>query len=70
MNQGDKDGVDLWSWLKVKYESAAKLDPLRHFYWEKIRLLKLKSGGSLGNYIKRFHGMEILWRETENTVQT
>ena len=29
IHEGDKDGVDFWSWLKVRYESAAKLDPLR-----------------------------------------
>ena len=28
MYEGNKDDVDLWSWLKVRYESADKLDPL------------------------------------------
>ena len=69
MNEGNIDGVDLWYWIKVIYESAAKLDPLRRFYGEKIRLLKLKSGGSLGDYIKRFQGLEILWREINMNVQ-
>ena len=48
MHEGNKDGVDLWSWLKLKYESGAKLDLLRRFYGEKISSLKLKSGGSIG----------------------
>ena len=43
IHEGDKDGVDLWSWLKVRYESASKLDHLRHFYGEKISFLKLYS---------------------------
>ena len=49
MHEWNKESVDLWSWLKVRYDSAAKLDPLRRFYREKIRSLKLKSGGSLGD---------------------
>ena len=61
MYEGNKDSVDLWSWLKVKYETGDKLDSLRSFYGEIIRPLKLKSGGSLGDYIKRFQGLEILW---------
>ena len=61
--------MDLWYWLKIKYESAAKLDPLRRFYGEKIRSLKLKFGGSLGNYIKRFQGLAILWREIDTNFQ-
>ena len=32
MHEGDKDGVDLWSWIKIRYESAAKLDPLSQLY--------------------------------------
>ena len=29
INEGNKDVVDLWSWLKAIYESVSKLDPLR-----------------------------------------
>ena len=29
MNEGDKDGVELLLWMKIKYESSARLDPLR-----------------------------------------
>ena len=54
MHEGNKDGVELWSFNKVRYESAAKLDPLRRFYGEKIRSLKLNPCRSLGNYIERF----------------
>ena len=60
MNEGNKDGVDLWYWLKVIYESAAKLDPLRRLYGENIRLLNIKSGGLLGNYIDKFQGLGIM----------
>ena len=69
IHEREKDGVGLWSWLKIKHESAAKLDPLRRFYGEKIRLLKLKSGGSLGNYIEQFQGLAILWRKINTNVQ-
>ena len=34
MYDENKDVVDLWSWIKVIYESAAKLDPFRQFYRE------------------------------------
>ena len=63
--EGNKDGMDLWSWIKFRYENAAKLDPLRRFYGDKIRQLKLKYDGSLGDYIKQFQGLEILWREID-----
>ena len=52
--------MDLWYWLKVIYESAAKLDPLRRLYGENIRLLNIKSGGLLGNYIDKFQGLGIM----------
>ena len=69
LHEGNKYGVDLWSWIKVKYESAAKLDPLRLFYGQKISLLKLKSGGWIGDYIKKSQGLAILWQEIDTTVQ-
>ena len=53
MHEGEKYGVDLWLWPKIKYESADKLDQLRLYYAEKIRSLNLRSNGSLHNYIDR-----------------
>ena len=47
IHEGNTDGILLWPWLKVRYESAAKLDLLSHLYGEKIRSLKLKAGGLL-----------------------
>ena len=58
MHEGEKDGVDLWLWIKVKYESADISDPLRIYYAEKIRSLKLRANGSLHNYIDRFQGLD------------
>ena len=54
MQEREKDGVDLWLWIKIKYESADKLDPLRQLYLEKIRSLKLKADELLHDYINRF----------------
>ena len=54
MHEGDRDGVDLCLWLKVKYESAAISDSLRIYYAEKIRSLKLRANGSLHDYIDQF----------------
>ena len=70
MHEGDKDGVESLLWMKIKYESAAKLDPLRIFYADKIRLLKLRSNGSLHDYIYRLQGLAILWREIDPAVQS
>ena len=67
IHEGEKDGVYLWVWLNIKYESAAKLDPLRRYYLEKIRSLKLKTGGLLHNYIDRFQELEILWQDIDTT---
>ena len=69
MHEGDKDGVEIWLWMKIKYESAAKLDLLRIFYTDKIRSLKLRSNGSLHDYIDRFQGLAILWRDIDTAVQ-
>ena len=69
IHEGITDGIRLWSWLKVRYESAAKLDPLRQLYGNKIRLLNLKSGGSLFEYIDHFQGLSIIWREINPSVE-
>ena len=70
MHEGDKDGVESLLWMKIKYESAAKLDPLRFFYADKIRLLKICANGSLHDYIDRFQGLAILLREIKPAVQS
>ena len=62
MHEGDKDGVSLILWLKIKYESEAKIDPLRQFYSDKMRYLKLHVNSSIHDYIDRFQGLAILWR--------
>ena len=69
MHEHNKDGVALLLWMKIKYESAAKLDPLRIYYLDKMRLLKLRANGSLHDYIDCFQGLAILWREIDPTVQ-
>ena len=61
MHEGEKDGMDLWLWLKVKYESAAKLDLFSILYVENIRPLNLMSNGSLHDYTDRLQGLAILW---------
>ena len=69
MNEGENDGVSLLLLLKIKYESEAKIDPLRQFYSDKLRSLKVCVNGSLHDYIDRFQGLAILWREIDPTVQ-
>ena len=54
MNEGNIDGILLWSRLQVRYDSDVKLDHIKIFYREKIRSLKLKAGGSLVKYIEQF----------------
>ena len=68
MHEGDKDGVELLLWMKIKYESTAKLDPLRIYYADNIRSLKLRINGSLHDYIYRFQGFSILWWEIDPAV--
>ena len=63
MHKGNMDRIRLWSWLKVKYENAAKFDTPKIIYRENIRLLNLKAGGSLVEKIDQFQYLEILWRE-------
>ena len=69
MHEGEKDGVEFWLWFKIKYESAAKLDPLRIFYAENIWSFKLRSTGSIHDYIEQFQGMAIMWQEIDATMQ-
>ena len=61
--------MDLWSWIKVRYDSSAKLYPIRRFYGDKIRSLKLKYGVSLVNYINLFQVLAVMWREIEMTIE-
>ena len=69
LHEGDKDGVELCIWMKIKYESATKLDPIKIFYADKIRLLRLRSNGSLHDYIDRLQGLAIMWRDIDPAVQ-
>ena len=69
MHEGEKDDVKLWLWMRINYESAAKLDPLKIYYVDKIRLLRLRSNGSLHDYIDRLQGLAIMWRDIDPAVQ-
>ena len=69
MHKGNIDGIRLWYWFKVRYESAAKLYPLRSLYWENIRSIKLQAVGLLINYIEQFQGLEIIWQEINKNVE-
>ena len=62
MHEGEKCGVALLLWMKIKYESEAKIDTLKQFYQDRLRSLKLRVNGSLRDYIDRFQGLAILWR--------
>ena len=63
------DGIRLWYWLKVRYESAAKMYPIKLLYREKIYSLMREAGGSLVKYIHQFQVLEILWREIYQSVE-
>ena len=69
MHEGEKDGVSLLLWMKIKYETKAKIDLIMQFYSDKLRCLKLRVNGSLHDYIDRFQGLSIVWREIDPTVQ-
>ena len=51
MHEVNIDGIRLWSWNKVRYDSAAKLDTLRRYYGDNIRSIKMKFSGLLVKYI-------------------
>ena len=55
--------------MKIKYESEAKIDPLNSYYHDKLRSLKLRVHGSLHDYIDKFQGLAILWREINPSIQ-
>ena len=52
MNEGEKDGLSLLLWMKIKYEYEAKIYPLKKFYSYKLRSLKLRVNGNLHDYIE------------------
>ena len=62
MHEGEKDGVSLLLWMKIKYETKAKIDLIMQFYSDKMRSLKLRVNCSLRDYIDRFQDLAILWR--------
>ena len=55
--------------MKIKYESEVNINPLKQFYQDRLRSLKLCVNGSLHDYIDRFQGLAILWREIDPTIQ-
>ena len=65
---GNMDGIRLWSYLKVRYESADILDPLMTLCGEKIWLLKLKDGGSLVKYIYSFQGLKLFGKKSTSLL--
>ena len=69
MHEGEKDGVSLLLWMKIKYDYEAKIDPLKQFYSGKLRSLKLRVNGSLQDYIDRLQGLAILWREIDPLIK-
>ena len=69
MHEGGTCGVALLLWMKVRYESEAKIDPLNSYYHDKLGGLKLCVNGSLHDYIDRFQGLAILWREINSLIQ-
>ena len=69
MHEGGTCGVTLLLWMKVKHKSEAKIDPLNSYYHDKLGGLKLCVNGSLHDYIDRFQGLAILWREINPLIQ-
>ena len=70
MGKRGMDGISLWGCMKVRYNSASKLEPLCHFYRENIRLLKLKVNRSLVGFVERFQGLSILQQETDSNADS
>ena len=69
MHEGNMDGILLQAWLKVRYEIAAKLDPRKRIYREKIWSLKMKDDGLIVKHIDRFQVLEILQRKFDQTIK-
>ena len=63
MGKGGDDGISIWGWMKVRYDSVVKLQPLYKLYMEKIISLRLKSNGLLVIIIEQFQGLEILQQQ-------
>ena len=63
MGQGGDYGIFLLNWLRVRYESEDKLDPLKTFYPENIRPLKLKANGSILDFIDLFRACQYSIRK-------
>ena len=69
MHEGEKDGVSLLLWMKIKYKSETNIDPLKQLYSDKLRSLKIRVNGSLHDYIDIFQVLAILYREIYPTIQ-
>ena len=54
------NGIRLWVWLKVRYKSTDKLEPLCSLYKEDMRLLNLKFNELLVSFVDWLQGLEIL----------
>ena len=60
MGKGVMDAIRLWGWMKVRYDSDVKLEPLKLFYEYNMGSLKLKVNGSFVGFFDLFHGLAIL----------
>ena len=69
MLEGNMKDIFLWFRLKVRYESAAKLDPLKRLYRNNSWSLKLNAGVLLVEYIDQFQGLAILKEEIDKTAK-
>ena len=56
--------------MRVIYESTAKLEPLKWFYQDKSRSLKLKANRSLVIYANWFQGLDILHQKIDRDTES
>ena len=54
------NGISIWGLLKVRYEDAAKLEPLCNLFRGNIWSLNMVVNGSLIGFVDLFQGFSIL----------
>ena len=62
------DKISLWVWLKVRYKTAAKLEPLFNFLKGNMRSLNLMVNRLLIVFVDPFQILEILKQEIDGNA--
>ena len=64
------DSISIWGWMKVRYDTSAKLEPLCNLFRGNICSINLMVNGSLIGFVDQFQGLEIMQQEIDSNAES